>query len=111
MEMSIFFKIKKDEAGDKEQWWRDRERENHCNAMHCQDGGFPQPTTNSISLNLLTDGQEQGDFNCGPSSHPDFIKNYFLLTRMLEVFDRRDKYRKSGLEAPLMGGIGERKRR
>ena len=56
MEMSIFFKIKKDEAGDKEQWWRDRERENHCNAMHCQDGGFPQPTTNSISLNLLTDG-------------------------------------------------------
>ena len=27
---------------------------------------------------------------------------------MLEFFDRRDKYRKSGLEAPLMGGIGER---
>ena len=53
----------------------------------------------------------QGAFNCGPSSHPDFIKNYFLLMRMLEVFDRRDKYRKSGLEAPLMGGIGERKRR
>ena len=20
----------------------------------------------------------QGDINCGPSSHPDFIKNYFL---------------------------------
>ena len=53
----------------------------------------------------------QGGIKCGPSSHPDFIKNYFLLTRMLEFFDRRDKYRKSGLEAPLMGGIGERKRR
>ena len=53
----------------------------------------------------------QGGINCGPSSHPDFIKNYFLLTRMLEFFDRRDKYHKSGLEAPLMGGIGERKRR
>ena len=24
---------------------------------------------------------------------------------MLEFFDRRDKYRKSGLEAPPMGGI------
>ena len=47
----------------------------------------------------------QGDINCGPSSHPDFIKNYFLFMRMLEFFDRRDKYRKSGLEAPPMGGI------
>ena len=44
----------------------------------------------------------QGDFNCGPSSHPDFIKNYFLLTRMLEFFDRRDKYRKSGLEIQIL---------
>ena len=47
----------------------------------------------------------QGGIKCGPSSRPDFIKNYFLLTRMLEFFDRRDKHRKSGLEAPLMGGV------
>ena len=44
----------------------------------------------------------QGGINCGPSSHPDFIKNYFLLTRMLEFFDRRDKYRKSGLEIQIL---------
>merc|ERR1719264_1376828 len=29
---------------------------------------------------------EQGAFNCGPSSHPDFIKNYFLLKRMFRFF-------------------------
>ena len=28
----------------------------------------------------------QGAFNCGPSSHPDFIKNYFLLKRMFRFF-------------------------
>ena len=28
----------------------------------------------------------QGDINCGPSSHPDFIKNYFLLKRMFRFF-------------------------
>ena len=28
----------------------------------------------------------QGGFNCGPSSHPDFIKNYFLLKRMFRFF-------------------------
>ena len=28
----------------------------------------------------------QGDFNCGPSSHLDFIKNYFLLKRMFRFF-------------------------
>ena len=31
-------------------------------------------------------GEHQGGFNCGPSSHPDFIKNYFLLTRMFRFF-------------------------
>ena len=64
-----------------------------------------------IAIIIPTLSLLQAAFNCGPSSHPDFIKNYFLLTRMLEFFDRRDKFRKSGLEAPLMGGIGERKRR
>ena len=31
-------------------------------------------------------GVGQGGFNCGPSSHPDFIKNYFLLKRMFRFF-------------------------
>ena len=29
-------------------------------------------------LNLFPLTPKQGDVNCGPSSHPDFIKNYFL---------------------------------
>ena len=58
----------------------------------------------SACRNLFIVRLRQAAFNCGPSSHPDFIKNYFLLTLMLEFFE-------SGLEAPLMWGIGERKRR
>ena len=34
----------------------------------------------------------QAAFNCGPSSHPDFIKNYFLCERMSDFFDNRDEW-------------------
>ncbi len=40
----------------------------------------------------------------------EIIQNDFLITRMIEFLDIRDKCLKSGLEAPLTGGIGERKR-
>ena len=36
----------------------------------------------------------QGKINCGASSEPDFIRNYFLWRRMF--FDNRDKCRKTG---------------
>merc|ERR1711994_434208 len=35
---------------------------------------------------MIDDTLNQGAFNCGPSSHPDFIKNYFLLKRMFRFF-------------------------
>ena len=53
-------------------------------------------TFQSILSGLLS--TNQGGFNCGPSSHPDFIKNYFLLKRMFREFytsaapDATDKY-------------------
>ena len=52
----------------------------------------------------------QGKINCGASSEPEIIHNDFLITRMIEFLDIRDICRKLGLEALLMGGIGERKR-
>ena len=40
-----------------------------------------------ISLSLgFGNIAQQAAFNCGPSSHPDFIKNYFLLKRMFRFF-------------------------
>ena len=38
----------------------------------------------------------QGKINCGASSEPDFIRNYFLWRRMFSFFDNRDKCRKTG---------------
>ena len=38
----------------------------------------------------------QGTTNCGASSEPDFIQNYFLWRRMFNFFDTRDKRRKLG---------------
>ena len=32
--------------------------------------------------------------NWRASSNPDFIQNYFLVKRMFDFFDNRDKYRK-----------------
>ena len=52
----------------------------------------------------------QGKINCGASSVPEIVQNNFLITRMIEFLDIRYKCRKSGLEAPLIGGIGERER-
>ena len=54
----------------------------------------------SLPLEIYTNGKESFDFkftpkdiledqaaiNCGPSSHPDFIKNYLLLKRMFRFF-------------------------
>ena len=34
--------------------------------------------TSVIILTIKGISSDQGDINCGPSSHPDFIKNYFL---------------------------------
>ena len=60
---------------------------------------------------LLSQGRWwQGKINCWASSEPEIIQNDFLLTRMIEFFDISDKRHKSGLEAPLMGWIGEGKR-
>ena len=41
------------------------------------------------------DGGGQGKINCGASSEPDFIQNYFLWSRMVDFFDNRNKCRKS----------------
>ena len=38
----------------------------------------------------------QGTFNWRASSYPDFNQNYFLLKRMFDFFDNRDKSRKPG---------------
>ena len=37
---------------------------------------------------------QQGTFNWRASSYPDFIQNYFLLKRIIDLFDNRDKCRK-----------------
>ena len=37
---------------------------------------------------------QQGTFNWQASSYPDFIQNYFLLKRIFDVFDNRDKFNK-----------------
>ena len=36
-------------------------------------------------------GAHQGTFNWQASSYPYFIQNYFLLKRMFDFFDNRDK--------------------
>ena len=36
----------------------------------------------------IESGQGQGDINSGPSSHPDFIKNYFLRKRMSDLSEQ-----------------------
>ena len=59
-------------------------------------------------LSQISECSPQGKINCGASSEPKIIQNDFLLMHMLEFLDIHDKCRKSGLEAPLMGGIGEK---
>ena len=63
-------------------------------------------------LSLLLDWMYvyTGKINCGASSEPEIIQNNSLMACMINFLYIRDKWRKSGLEAPLMGGIGERKR-
>ena len=45
---------------------------------------------------------KHGSFNGRASSYLDFIQNYFLLKRMFDFFDNRDKCRKPGF---LRGNI------
>ena len=39
-----------------------------------------------VNIKIKWNIHTQDAFNCGPSSHPDFIKNYFLLKRMFRFF-------------------------
>ena len=38
-----------------------------------------------------TSSHKQGKINCGASSEPDFIQNYFLWKHIFNFFDNRDK--------------------
>ena len=60
---------------------------------HCfRNWVFARQTNNPSDCALLQD-----KINCAASSEPDFIQNYNLCRCMIDCFDNRDKYRKSGL--------------
>ena len=54
--------------------------ENSANGSKTSNRGI----TDNVIRNIREVTTRQGDFNCSLSSQPDFIQNYFLLTRKLE---------------------------
>ena len=54
-----------------------------------------QRTEKSSLAFSCTSSHKQGKINCGASSEPDFIQNYFLWSRMVDFFDNHNKCRKS----------------
>ena len=60
-----------------------------------------QRTEKSSLAFSCTSSHKQGKINCGASSEPDFIQNYFLWKHVFNFFDNRDKCRTKTLLSVL----------